>query len=259
MSNTNSKPSDVIVVDKEGDQWISIKDASDLLGCSERHIWRLISRYRWESKKEKSANKQKAFVLRQAVEKFSQEERSRSPLHKLNPGLSDHDNADTSAQKPFSALSDHAKSDVTMPMETLRSFPVLLKEYQASIAQLHKEKETFSRSVVFWKTSVFWLTGLSVLTCALLLFYLSDKSKVLAQKEKALSDSYASVSLLNNTVGTLSDKVAQMSGQLKSVSDKFDVTQQDLDAAQAILKKRGVSFEKTPLEPVSRDTSKSKP
>ena len=123
MSNNATKPDKVIVVDQEGDQWISIKDASDLLGCSERHIWRLIGKHRWESKKEKSANKQKAFVLRQAVEKFFQEEKARNPLNKLNSGLSDHDNRDTSVQKPFRDLSDNPRSDVLVPAETIKSFP----------------------------------------------------------------------------------------------------------------------------------------
>lgn len=269
--NETAKPpiKDHIIVEANGDLWVSIKDASDLLGCSERNVWRIAKTNKWQHKKEKSSNKRKTFLLRKDVEKFHKQEQERTALKPLgspdNPANPDGNVLSDTSDKGLpdnghkSVNTNMALSGIMSDMDLTKPVPIIVRDFQQIILKLHENKEAIAKRVVFWQTSTFWLASLSVLVCGLLLFYLSDKTKVLAQKEKALNESYASVSLLNNTVGTLSDKMTTMSGQLKTVSDKFGVTQQDLTNAQALLKKKGINFEKTSLEPVSDDASRPKP
>ena len=53
--------------------WITIKDASDLLGISERHTWRILLENGWKTKKLQNKDRKKTYVLRLVVEKTYKE------------------------------------------------------------------------------------------------------------------------------------------------------------------------------------------
>jgi len=102
---------DQLVVDIDGTQWISIKDASDKMGCSERHAWRIASEKKWQSKKQHSGNRLKTYVLQADVNAFKNEI-SRVPADSLKSTASSSDNPDMSDKNKNSDTSDKPLSDV---------------------------------------------------------------------------------------------------------------------------------------------------
>ena len=63
--------------------WITIKDASDLLGISERHTWRILLENSWKTKKLQNKDRKKTYILRQDVEKYYKEEQERQGLEQI--------------------------------------------------------------------------------------------------------------------------------------------------------------------------------
>ena len=63
--------------------WITIKDASDLLGISERHTWRILLENAWKTQKLLNEDRKKTYVLRSDVERYYKAEQERQKLEQL--------------------------------------------------------------------------------------------------------------------------------------------------------------------------------
>ena len=231
---------DHIIVDKAGDHWISVKDASDLLGCSERHVWRLALQHGWETKKEKSEKKRKTYVLRSAVVLFYEKERARHPLSPLsnsdNPDMSDKKSLSDMpdiARSDLRPLSDAPLSDLILAPEMRKSLPALLEDY----AKTKSREAVLIKRVALWQSSTFWLGVLAVAICGFLSYILSDfgkrlsvKETLLSEKEEALVASNTALVSLNATASSLSDKVLLM-------SDKVDLLNTQLRNSRSWINK----------------------
>lgn len=55
---------------EDGQLWVTIRDASNLLGISERHAWNVITARGFQTKKLLNSHRKKTYVLRSDIEKF---------------------------------------------------------------------------------------------------------------------------------------------------------------------------------------------
>ena len=220
---------DTIIVNDVGTDkeeiWITIKDASDLLGYSERHTWRIAQTNGWKTKKELNQLKRKTFVSRKDVEAFYNKERERRPLETLDksdkPAMPD--------KNPILDMSGKAMSDKFPALDSQKALPALLSEYKKSFSELQENKAQLLQKVTFWKTSLFWLIALTIITGGVFLYVLSDKVNILSEQKEALNNQKSLISLLNSNISNLSDKLSSMSDNVGSMSDKVTETQNNLD------------------------------
>lgn len=222
---------DTIIVNDVGtgreEIWITIKDASDLLGYSERHTWRIAQTNGWKTKKELNQLKRKTFVSRKDVEAFYNKERERHPLETL-------DKSDKPAMPDKNSILDmsgKAMSDKFPALNSQETLPVLLSEYKKSFSELQENKAQLLQKVTFWKTSLFWLIALSVITGSSLLYTLSDKIYTLSEQKEALNNQKSLISLLNSNISDLSDKLSSMSDNVEDMSGKVTETRNNLNIA----------------------------
>ena len=222
---------DTIIVNDVGTDkeeiWITIKDASDLLGYSERHTWRIAQSNGWKTKKELNQLKKKTFVPRKDVELFYNKEHERQPMDTLGKP----DKSAMADKNSILDMSDITMSDKVSAINTQNTFPAMILEYKKSFHELQENKAILLQKVTFWKTSLFWLLALVTITVSVLLYTLSDKIHTLAEQKESLNNQKTIISLLNSNVSGLSDKLTSMSDNVESMSDKVIKTQNSLDIA----------------------------
>lgn len=225
----DKKPNkDTIIINDVGTDkeeiWITIKDASDLLGYSERHTWRIAQTNDWTTKKELNQLKRKTFVSRKDVEFFYNKERERQPLETLNKSAK----SALPDKNSIFDMSGKAMSDKFPALDSQSTLPALLSEYKKSFSELQENKAKLLQKVTLWKTSLFWLIALTVVTGSVLVYILSDKTHILSEQKEALNSQKSLISLLNSNLSGLSDKLSSMSDNVKSMSDKVLETQNNL-------------------------------
>src|SRR3990167_2572644 len=134
--------------------WITIKDASDLLGISERHTWRILLENGWKTKKLQNNDRKKTYILRPDVEKYYKEEQERQGLEQLKslPSSDTTDIYDKSDKTSLFDMSDSAKK----PMSDIKNLPILASDYRNTLADLQKNHERLIADAVRWKTSTIW-------------------------------------------------------------------------------------------------------
>lgn len=226
MSDKDTVIVNDVGTDKE-EIWITIKDASDLLGYSERHTWRIAQTNDWKTKKELNQLKRKTFVSRKDVELFYNKEHERQPMDTLSksdkPAMPD--------KNTILDMSGIAMSDKISTMNSQNALPAMLLEYKKSFSKLQENKAKLLQKVTFWKTSLFWLIALAVIAGSFLLYTLSDKIHTLSEQKEALNTQKSLISLLNSNISDLSDKLSSMSDNVENMSDKVTKTQNNLDIA----------------------------
>lgn len=189
--------------------WITIKDASDLLGISERHTWRILLQNGWKTKKLPNKDRKKTYVLRADVEKYYKAEQERQRLEQLK-SLPSSDIPDTSDKSDKVGLFD--MSDIVKkPMSDIKNLPVLASDYRNTLAELQKRHERLLADAVRWKTSTIWLAVLAVFISGVLGFFLYDTKKAMSDNKKEMSD------------------------RIKDLSDKADMAQKELSSAKETL------------------------
>jgi len=189
--------------------WITIKDASDLLGISERHTWRIALQNAWETQKLLNQDRKKTYILRAAVEKYYQAERERQKLEQLGP-LPSPDISDISDKTDKSGVLD--KSDIKGKSKSdIKNFPILLSDYRNMMTDLQKKQEQLIKNAVLWRTTAIWLTVLGVFIGGFLGFFLYDSRKM------------------------MSDIKNEMTGRINDLSDKAETAQKELLAAKDAL------------------------
>ena len=224
---------DAIVINDIGSPeetlWITIKDASDLLGCSERHMWRIVRQNAWETKKHLNISRKKTFILRSDVEKFYKEEKERQKLTHLQPPSSDNPAMpDKNGKNDMSdLLMKESLSDLSKNKQ-VQSLPLVLSEYKKAIVGYQEKQEQLVGKYTLWKTSAVWLIFIIISVSTLLSFWLYDNKSTLSDIKTALSDSK---NALADTKKSMADKEIQINSlktNLINLSGKVNLTQNAL-------------------------------
>ena len=182
--------------------WITIKDASDLLGISERHTWRIALENAWKTQKLLNNDRKKTYVLRADVEKYYQAERERQRLEQLR-------SSDISAMSDIGVFD---KSDIkNKPKSDIKNLPILLSDYRNMMVELQKKQEQLIKNATVWKTTAIWLTILAVFIGGFLGFFLYDSRKMMSDIKK------------------------EMTGRINDLSDKAETAQKELLTAKDVL------------------------
>jgi len=182
--------------------WITIKDASDLLGISERHTWRILLENAWKTQKLLNEDRKKTYVLRADVEKYYQAERERQKLEQLR-------SSDIPATSDIGVFD---KSDIkNKPKSDIKNLPILLSDYRNMMTELQKKQEQLIKNATLWRTTAIWLTVLAVFIGGLLGFFLYDSRKMMSDIKK------------------------EMTGRINDLSDKAETAQKELLTAKDAL------------------------
>jgi hypothetical protein len=209
---------DTINIEKAGTEqpetWITFNDASDLLGISERHAWRVITSNNFKTEKKLNKDRKKTYVLRADIEQYYQAEKERQRLEQLQASpLSD--KPDISDKPDKEPLLD--KSDIALrPMSDIKNLPILMSDYRKMLADYQARQEALNKTVATWRTSTLWLVFI-VLAGGLLSGYIFLDTK------KAMSDR---INDLSDRANKMSDIVLTM--QKDIVSTKEEVFKRDL-------------------------------
>lgn len=180
--------------------WITIKDASDLLGISERHTWRIALQNAWKTQKLLNNDRKKTYILRADVEKYYQAERERQKLEQLR-------SSDIPATSDIGVFD---KSDIkNKPKSDIKNLPILLSDYRNMMVDLQKKQEQLIKNATLWKTTAIWLTILAVFIGGFLGFSLYDSRKMMSDIKREMSD----------RINDLSDKATETQKELSNTKD----------------------------------------
>lgn len=189
--------------------WISIKDASDLLGISERHTWNIILENSFPRKKLLNQSRKKTYVLRADIEKFYKEAQERQRLEALkSPTLSEiSEKSEKKGEFEISESGKAAFSEMQMAISErdfkVKNLPVLLSEMQ-------KKQEILLKDAVKWKVTAIWISVLGAVVAGFLYSYLTDTKRYLSERNKALSESQKALSEMSErekqAIKTISEK-----------------------------------------------------
>ena len=161
--------------------WITIKDASDLLGISERHTWRILLENAWKTQKLLNEDRKKTYVLRSDVEKYYKAEQERQKLEQLRSSSDISDKTDKIVEFDKSDIKNKPKSDI-------KNLPILLSDYRNMMTDLQKKQEQLIKNATLWKTTAIWLTVLAVFIGGFLGFFLYDSRKMMSDIKKEMTD-----------------------------------------------------------------------
>ncbi len=173
--------------------WITIKDASDLLGISERHTWNVILENGFQRKKLLNQSRKKTYVLRTDIEKFYKEEQERQRLEALkSPPLSEI--SEKSEKRGEFEISESGKSSLSESLMVISERDFKVKNLPALFSEMQKKQEVLLKDAVKWKVTAFWISILGVVIAGLFYLYLTDTKRVLSEREQALSESQKALS-----------------------------------------------------------------
>jgi hypothetical protein len=173
--------------------WITIKDASDLLGISERHTWNVILENGFQRKKLLNQSRKKTYVLRADIEKFYKEEQERQRLDSLK-SLSLSEISEKSEKKGEFEISESEKSALSEIAICISERDFKVKNLPALFSEMQKKQELLLKDAVKWKVTAIWISVLGVVIAGFLYLYLMDIKSVLSEKDKALSESQKAIS-----------------------------------------------------------------
>ncbi|MCG2713381.1 MAG: hypothetical protein L6308_00835 [Candidatus Omnitrophica bacterium] len=187
--------------------WITIKDASDLLGISERHTWRIALQNAWKTQKLLNQDRKKTYILRADVEKYYQTERERQKLEQLKspPPI---DTPDISDKPDKIGVFDKSDSK-NKPKSDIKNLPILLSDYRNMLMELQKKQEQLIKNATLWKTTAIWLTILAVFISGFLGFFSYDSRKMMSDIKKEMS----------SRINVLSDKATEVQKELSNTKD----------------------------------------
>jgi len=190
----------------ESELWITIKDASDLLGISERHTWRLALQNAWKTQKLVNQDRKKTYILRSDVEKFYRANKERQRLEQLKSS----DMSDIPSDK--SDIGEFDIPDIKNKLKSdIKNLPILLSDYRNMMAELQKKQEQLIKNATLWRTTAIWLTVLAVFIGGFLGFFLYDSRKMMSDIKK------------------------EMTGRINDLSDKTETAQKELLSAKDAL------------------------
>jgi hypothetical protein len=187
--------------------WITIKDASDLIGISERHTWRIALQNVWKTQKQLNKDRKKTYILRSDVEKYHNAERERQRLEQLKspPPSNTTDISDKSGK-----IGVLDKSDIkNKPMSDIKNLPILMSDYRNMLMEQQNKQEQLIKNATLWKTTSIWLSILTVFIGSFLGFSLYDSRKMMSDIKREASE----------RIKDLSDKATEAQKELLSTKD----------------------------------------
>ena len=221
---------DTINIDKNNATWITVKDASDLLGVSETHTWRLAKKNDWQTRKQLSDDRKKSYFLLKDIEQYHKGEQERQRLAKLPlSNISDKSNISNKSDiKHNSDLSniendpmsniDKAMSDINRPMSDIKNLPILLSDYRKMVMDFQKRQEEMTKAVERWRTTTYWLIVVMLLCVSGLGYYLYDTKKAMSDIKTEMSNK---VNSMSDRINTMSDKVIEAQAELLKAKDEL--------------------------------------
>lgn len=235
--------------------WITIKDASDLLGYSERHTWRLATKCGWKQRKKLNNLRRKVYVPRDEVEEYYKQEQERQKLEQLNSDNPDKtDNTDPFA-KSDKPMSDKSKvlSDNQALQRTMESLPILLSDYKKMQEEYHNKQEKLIRDKAFWKTSALWIIGFTVVVSAFLSYYIYDTKLTLSDRKQELSDIRLRLSGKDNQMQELTKRVNSLSDKVIDTQDNLLGTKETLSSKKEWINTLEGSMSERKLEQIRQE------
>lgn len=173
--------------------WITIKDASDLLGISERHTWNIVLENGFQRKKLLNKSRKKTYVLRTDIEKFYKEEQERQRLEALKPpSLSEI--SEKSEKRGEFEISESEKPPLSESQMAISEGNFKVKSLPALFSEMQKKQETLLKDATTWRVTTIWVSVLGVVIAGFLYFYLTDTKKALSEMNKAFSESQKALS-----------------------------------------------------------------
>jgi len=186
----------------ESEQWVTIKDASDLLGISERHAWHVITTRGFQTKKLLNHHRKKTYVLRADIEQFHRSEQERQKLEalKVHPLSALSEKSEERSEFELSALSEIGKNSISESAERAK---------QAQI-RLHK-------SIAVWMVTSLWIGILGAVVSGMLWLSLNEAKISLSEKDKAISESKKALSEMSGRLFMVSEREK---GEVNRINDK---------------------------------------
>ncbi len=195
------------------EQWITIKDASDLLGISERHAWNIITSRGFQTKKLLNHHRKKTYVLRADIEQFHKAEQERQKLEALKaPTLSAiSEKSEKTGEFEISESGHASLSESGLSIsDKAKTIPALLRDMQTKQVELHK-------GIVKWRVTAFWISVLGFVLAGMLYLSLNEVKKSLSESQTYLSESQKSLSAMSERVFMISEREK---GEIKDLNDK---------------------------------------
>ena len=192
--------------------WITIKDASDLLGISERHTWNVILENSFQRKKLLNQSRKKTYVLRADIEKFYKEEQERQRLEALkSPSFSEiSEKSEKSEKRGEFEISESGKSPLSESQMAISERDFKVKSLPALLSEMQTKQEILLQQATKWRVTAFWISVLGVVIAGFFYLYLADTKRVLSERNKALSESQKSLSEISErekqAIKTISEK-----------------------------------------------------
>ena len=173
--------------------WVTIKDASDLLGISERHTWNIVLENDFQRKKFLNKSRKKTYVLRTDIEEFYKEDLERQRLGALKTSSSS-EISEKSAKRGEFEMSESEKVALSERAIRLSERDFKAGGVPALFSEMQKKQETLLKDLTKWRVTTFWVSVLGVVVAGFLYLYLTDTKKALSERNNALSESQKALS-----------------------------------------------------------------
>jgi hypothetical protein len=186
----------------ESEQWITIKDASDLLGVSERHSWNIITARGFQTKKLLNQHRKKTYVLRLDIEQFHQAEQERQKLEALKGS-------------PLSAISEKQVADSESAISeshrgNLKTLPAMLKDMQTREVKLQKD-------IVKWRVTALAVSMSGLVICCILWLSLNEMKNSFRIDQQVIRDSQKALSVMSERLFMISEREKS---EVKNIDDR---------------------------------------
>lgn len=206
----------------EKELWITIKDASDLLGISERHAWNIISEKAFFTKKLLNQSRKKTYVKRADIEKYHKDEQERQRLEALKtPSFSE--KSEIYEKKAEIEMSERASKLLS---ESQTALSERAKPYLDLINDLRTKQEALQKGLVKWKVTSLWAGILGLVIAGMLGLYLvdvrtalSESQEAISERDKHLSESQKALFEMSETALSLSEREKEALVYIKTLED----------------------------------------
>jgi len=210
--------------------WITIKDASDLLGISERHTWNIILENGFQRKKLLNKSRKKTYVLRADIEKFYKEEQERQRLGALKP-LPSSEISEKSEKKDEFEISESKKHPLSEIQMAISEGNFKVKSLPALLSEMQKKQETLLKDATTWRVTAIWVSVLGVVIAGFLYFYLTDTKKALSDMNTAFSESQKGLSEMSEREKQAIKTISEREIYIKELEQ--NILQGELDRLKA--------------------------